>query len=276
MLVAAGLAWAFKPVAAQWVHVPEPKDEDAQFFYERTLSTPNNLVQRRSVLVNYKDRTERNEASMVYDFEFDCFTDRYQAQSAKSYFSANGKGEVIREFVKDRLGMAGGFGVRAVQRELCSKVLGKLSGQEPYAIGMWDFPLHSFIDCKHHRSKDNQSFLQNIRKNVKPIEQGDGAFKWKARGETGGYEINLPVSAVSLGVCNASGDSDCGAASFIALHVAWPLDIAKARLKQYRRNGKDFTQESRDAESGATLRAVLATDPKNPQASVLYCDSGGV
>lgn len=272
----AGLAWAFKPTAAQWVEVPEPRDSDAQFFYERSLSTANNLVQKRRVLVNYKERTQRNEASFVYEYEFDCFTERYRAEGAKTYFSANGKGEVIREIPKERLGMAGGFGVQAVQRELCAKAKGNLNSQESYSIGMWDFSMHAFLNCQHHRNKDTKAFLNKIRSSVKPVAKVDGAFRWSAQGQMGGYEINLPVNAISLGVCDASGDSSCGAAGLTALHVSWPVETTKIKLKQYRRNNSDFTVEKRDAESGATLQPVLSVDPKDPKGSILYCDSGRV
>lgn len=276
VLLVAGAAWALKSDAVQWIHVPEPRDEHAQFFYERSLTTSNSLVQRRRVLVNYKERGSRNEASFIYDYEFDCFTDRYEAQGAKSYFSANGKGEIIREYPKERLGMSGGLGVQAVQRELCSKVTANLSGQEPYAIGLWDLPLHSFLECQHRRYKDGRNLFERIRSRVNPIEKKDSGFTYQAKGEIGGYEINMPVRAITLGVCNASGESACGAASFVALHVDWPVDATRARLKNYRRSGKDFTVESREAESGATRRPVLIADPKNPKGSVLYCDAGNL
>jgi len=234
------------------------------------------VTQRRRVLVNLRERTQRNEASFIYEYEFDCLTERYVAHGARSYFSANGTGEVIREFVKDQRGMAGGFGVQAVQRELCANGLRDLAAQPPYAIGVWDLSLQSVLKCRLPVDKDGREFLARVRQRVKPLGKSEQAYTYAARGQMGGYEINMPVGGLVLGVCNASGEVACGAASFVGLKVDWPAEVTRERLRSYRRSGVDYTAEARDKDSGSTLRPVLVADPANPKGSLLYCDSGNL
>lgn len=276
VLLVAGALWASQRSRIQWVPVPEPRDRHATFFYERQLTSPQSVLQRRRVLVNHVERTERNEASMVYDIEFDCLTERHDTLSAQSTFKTNGEGEVIRKYVKEQLGMTGGLGIAAVRRVLCAEGLRDLQAQASYAVHMADFPLHSFLKCASRGHKDSRQHLERVRERVKPAEKKDGAFVYTARGQMGGYEINLPVSALEAGVCDAAGSTACGSASFLAMKVDWPLEVARDKLRNYRRSGIDYTVESRDPESGSTLRPVLVTHPNDAQASYLYCDSGNL
>ena len=273
LLLGAALAGCSNRDAPEWVKVDAPQDPHNAFFFEGRRQAPQSVIQKARILVNHGERSARNEASTVYEVEFDCLTGRHETRGAKTYFSRDGAGEMIRDLSKSGWGITGGFGFNAVRDRLCGEGLRDLSAQTPYAVGVWDLDLLGFLACRLG-DRETRDLIERIRARVNPLERRDGAFVYRATGETGGYEINLPVSRLMLGVCDRSGDVACGAAHLLALQVDWPLEQTRDRLHAYRRSGIDYTRETQDEDTGATLRPVLVANPQDPKSSLLFCDAG--
>ena len=101
----------------------------------------------------------------------------------------------------------------------------------------------------------------------KPIKKEKDALAYAIKSEV----MGLPVKAIKIGVCDASGSQACGWGSYLAVVIAKPLKEARDYLKK--KTGIDFTKEKRSEDSEVTLRPVLTSGEKSDE-SILFCDPG--
>lgn len=270
-----GAGWLYQH-HFRWVAVAVPQDRHNAFHYERSLSTPQSLRQERKVLVNLRERSARLEASFIYDYTFDCLFERAEVRGATSYFSADGRGEVIRRYEDVGLAMAGSIGIRAVMREVCAQGLRDIEAQTDSVFGMWDFSVHHFLTCSSGVIPEQRTFLEKVRTRVRASRKTDDAWFYDTTGEIGGYELKLPVTQLTLGVCDKSGETACGWAAYTAVTIRLPVAEVRRRLYAYRRSGVDYTVEARTGEHRGTARPLLIADPKDKNLSHLVCDNGSL
>lgn len=101
----------------------------------------------------------------------------------------------------------------------------------------------------------------------KPVKKEKDAWTYAIKSEV----MGLPVKAIKIGVCDASGSQACGWGSYFAVVIAKPLKEAKSHLKKIM--GIDFTKEKRSEDTEVTLRPVLTSGKKSDE-SILFCDPG--
>jgi len=134
-------------------------------------------------------------------------------------------------------------------------------------------PMNSFMACEESRVH-GQTMSEMIRKNHRPIRKSEATWTYAAKGTvTTSKGVKLPIKEVVLGVCDLQGHTGCGWAFYRSLVIADSAAQVKAAL--HKTHGIDYTQEKRDAESGAPLRAILSKTDKAGE-SMLYCDSGNL
>lgn len=134
---------------------------------------------------------------------------------------------------------------------------------EPISIRPQNF--YGFEQCKI--TKDLEGEIKKLITSGKPEKKGETAWTYAIKSEV----LGLPAHAMLVGVCNASGQRDCGWGSFLAIAISKPLEEVKTHLKKQFRS--DFTKEKREKEYNVTLRPVLAKGEKVGE-SILYCDPG--
>jgi hypothetical protein len=134
-------------------------------------------------------------------------------------------------------------------------------------------PMNSFMACEESRVH-GQTMSEMIRKKQRPIRKGEATWTYAAKGTvTTNKGVKLPIKEVVLGVCDLQGHIGCGWAFYQSLIILEP--VAKVKATLLKAHGIDYTQEKRDAESGAPVRAILSKTAK-PGESMLYCDSGNL
>ena len=133
--------------------------------------------------------------------------------------------------------------------------------------------MNSFMACDES-STNGQTMSEMIRKKHRPIRKGEATWTYAAKGTvTTNKGVKLPIKEVVLGVCDLQGHTGCGWAFYRSLVIA--DSVAKVKAALLKAHGIDYTQEKRDAESGAPVRAILSKTDK-PGESMLYCDSGNL
>lgn len=116
-------------------------------------------------------------------------------------------------------------------------------------------------------TKELEEEIKKLITSEKPQKKEKTAWTYAIKADV----VGLPAHAMLVGVCNATGERDCGWGSFVAIVISKPLEEVKKHLKkQY---GPDFTKEKREKEHNVTLRPVLAKGKKAGE-SILYCDPG--
>lgn len=255
----------------KWVHVPVSGDRYREFHYERRLIFPQNYLQNIKILINMNERSNLNELSFVLDAHINCLTDDQKIGKVTSFFKKNGQGDVLHVNEGFRYF---GPGFNAVKNEVCKQGLKKVSAQPNQKLDYHELNIHlgSFLECR-----TNFKLRQKLLKTVKPNQKKDGYWIYETTGfavDNFGNYAKLPVKQMIFGVCNESGALDCGQAMYTALIFDMPKNEVRRNLLSHRRLGIDFTIESREAESEATLRAHLVDFGKNNTESALYCDSG--
>lgn len=119
-------------------------------------------------------------------------------------------------------------------------------------------------------SREASQVLEIIREEGEPYKKEDGAWTYPAN--TG--VLGMKTHSLSLGVCDADGNAECGASSYLSFSINMPLPFAKQHL--IRTYGIDFTKEKRSSgynDGGQTERPILTRD--NVGNTILYCDAGG-
>lgn len=217
------------------------------------------------------ERSNLNELSFVLDTHINCLTDDQKIGKVTSFFKKNGQGDVLHVNEGFRYF---GPGFNAVKNEVCKQGLKKVSAQPNQKLDYHELNIHlgSFLECR-----TNFKLRQKLLKTVKPNQKKDGYWIYETTGfavDNFGNYAKLPVKQMIFGVCNESGALDCGQAMYTALIFDMPKNEVRRNLLSHRRLGIDFTIESREAESEATLRAHLVDFGKNKTESALYCDSG--
>ena len=134
---------------------------------------------------------------------------------------------------------------------------------EPISIGPRKFD--GFEQCRV--TKELEEEIKKLITSEKPKKKEETAWTYAIKGEVFG----LPAHAMLVGVCDVTGQRDCGWGSFLAVVISKPLEEVMKHLKK--QFGSDFTKEIRDKEHNVTLRPVLAKGNKVGE-SVLYCDPG--
>jgi hypothetical protein len=118
-------------------------------------------------------------------------------------------------------------------------------------------------------SKKLSRTFERLIAGERPLKKEEGAWTYAVKS----HILDLPVKAVAIGVCDASGERACGWGSYVAVVIAKPFIEAREHLK--RRTGMDFTEEKRDEETEVTLRPILAA-AKTANESILFCDPGNL
>ena len=130
-----------------------------------------------------------------------------------------------------------------------------------------------FEDLKDCQLRNTGVHILRLLKLKQPLHKTNDAWSYKVKGQMYG----IPVKMIDLGVCDISGNAECGAASYTAVRLDMPFTAAKQHLiSKYK---IDFTQELRSANeiegfSGETLRPILTRDAQGQ--ALMYCDLGGM
>lgn len=150
---------------------------------------------------------------------------------------------------------------------LCGTAIAEPKGKDSRSYFIESREFVGFEQCKI--SDALQETIQRVTASVKPEKKEKTAWGYSTEAEVFG----LPVSLIKIGVCDASGNRDCGWGNFIAVVIPKPIEEVKKKLmKQF---GADFTKEKREKEYNVTLRPVLAKE-KSSSETVLFCDPGSL
>ena len=148
---------------------------------------------------------------------------------------------------------------------LLTASLAQAGGGIPLAVD--ERVTRDFLHCGE--SREMRALVAALMASDKAREKTDSYFAFPVKGTV----LGLPFSEIWIGVCNKTGERGCGWGVFRSFTIDMP--IAKARAKLKARYGVDFTVAKRDNEADATDRPIL-TKTKPGNATVLYCDSGGL
>ena len=126
---------------------------------------------------------------------------------------------------------------------------------------------HCFERCEISRE------LSDVRNRLiadgKPLREKEGVWIYAIKSQI----MGLPVKAIEIGVCDASGERACGWGSYVAAVIAQPLKETKDHLEK--KTGIDFTKEKRHEETEVTLRPILEAG-STANESILFCDPGSL
>lgn len=130
-----------------------------------------------------------------------------------------------------------------------------------------DEAFRGFAECK--RIPELENFMSELMKTSKPFKKSEGAWFFNYSSTV----MDVPIKAVAVGVCDISGERNCGWGTYIALLTAIKFDDTKQTLRA--KYGIDFTEEFRSDESEVTLRPLLAKS-NDSDLSWLICDPGSL
>lgn len=133
------------------------------------------------------------------------------------------------------------------------------------AVPIPDGAFVGFENCG--ASKELVAITDDLLAHGHPIAKEGGVWVYAVDGRF----MGIPIHHLELGVCNSSGERDCGWANYTGLGMDISTDQAKQVLKN--KSGIDFTEEKRDEEVDATMRPILTTK-NNTTGSLLFCDPG--
>ncbi len=136
--------------------------------------------------------------------------------------------------------------------------------KQPVVVRSEDFK--GFEKCEGNEKLE--SLIEGMFNN--PSTKLDGVWVYQVQGEYCG----LPVKEIAVGVCDETGETGCGWASYLALIISRPLEEVKEIL--IKTTGVDFTIEKRDEDTQRTLRPILKERSGNRKESVLVCDPGNL
>jgi hypothetical protein len=105
---------------------------------------------------------------------------------------------------------------------------------------------------------------------LKPIKKEEGLWIYPYKKSI----MGIPAKAIGLGVCDNSGNDECGLGGYAVVFSDLPIKTARQLLlKKYK---VDFTIEKRDENVGGTERPILEKDNFGIGKSTLVCDPGSV
>ena len=118
-------------------------------------------------------------------------------------------------------------------------------------------------------SDELKQIKNNLIKHGKPSEKMAGVWVYAISGQLMGF----PVSHIDIGVCDDSGERNCGWGYYTGFVIDKPIEVVSKILAN--KYGVDYTIAQRDEESEVTLRPLLSSSTPMIN-SVLFCDPGSL